>query len=127
MTITDTTLNEVAKAIANESFLVPNYLATGTTIVTSINTTDTSLSGETGDRIALTGSRTNNEIEFTATRSASDVVDTTNGDAIKSSGLHNTDTAATSDPLLFGVVHAGITQSTDYDLEFIYTVRVQRG
>lgn len=124
MTIVDTFLNEQAKAINGESFVVPTHLAVATTVVTAIATTDTDLSGEIGTREALSGSRVDNVTSLSAVRSGADVQDTANGDEIKSSGIFS---AITSGELLSGVVHGGITQTTNFDIEFVYDITVNRG
>lgn len=123
MTVVDTMLNEVAKSINGESFIIPSHLAVASTTVSAIATTDTSLSGEIGTRVELEGSRTSNVISFSGLRSGTDVVDTTNGDSIKSSGIFD---QVTSGELLIGVVHGGITQTTNFDIDFVYEVTVNR-
>ena len=123
MTITDVDLIERTKAYNGESFTIPSHLAVATTVVTNIDTTDTSLSGEIGTRLELTGSRTNNVISLSAVRSGSIVQDGTNGDSIKSSGILS---ALTDGNLHAGVVHGGITQTTNFDIEFVYQITTGR-
>jgi len=123
MTITNNFLNEIAKSINDESYEVSTSQAVATTIVASIYTTDTSLSGEIGARTSLSGTRTNNELEFTSLRSSTSVLDTTDGDKLKSTGLL---TATSGGILLTGVVLSGITQTTNFDLEVVTSISVNR-
>lgn len=123
MTITDTFLEEMAKAVNGESFTVPTYLAVATTQVTSISTEDTSLSGEIGTRGPLTGSRTDNVTTLSVVRSGTLVIDTTNGDDIRSSGLFD---ASSNGNFFTGVVHGGITQTTNFDIDFVYQLTTSR-
>lgn len=124
--ITDSFLNEVAKAIGNESYNVPAYLAVGTADVSIVAGSDTSISGEISPRISLDKTGSANYREFSAIRSGSDVLDTTNGDDIETVGIFNTATQATSDPLLTGVVINGVTQTTAFDVEFVVNIEVNR-
>jgi len=123
MTTTDNQLIEGAKALAGESYSTASYLAVATTEVANILVTDTALAGEIGTREALDITRTSNSVDFTAIRSGADVIDTSNGDDIKSSG---TMTASSGGILLSGATHGGITQTTNFDLEFIYQQTVDR-
>jgi hypothetical protein len=121
--ITDYFLNEVAKGINNETFVVPAYQAVGTGSVTAINTTDTALTGEIGSRIALSGTRTNNSITFSGTRSGASVLDSTSGDTLTNVGIL---AVATSGTLLQGVVIGTITHTTSFDIEFTNSITVNR-
>lgn len=123
MTLTDNFLVEMAKALAEESYTVPSHLAFATTEVASIATTDTALSGEIGTREALSKSRSDKSITFTAMRSGTDVIDTTNGDELESSGFLN---ASTNGTFLWGITHPGITQTTVFDLEWEVQIDVRR-
>ena len=110
--ITDTELNEIAKSLNNESYKLINYLAVGTTEITSVLSTDTTIAGEIGSRNSLTSSRILNEVSYTGFRNSSNVVNTAEGDIIESIGLFNTNTQSTTDKLLIGVAVNGITQTT---------------
>lgn len=116
-TITDSLLNNIAKAMNGETFKIFDYLSVATTEVTAIDTTSTSLDGEIGTRIGTSYSRTDNTVTVTALRSGVDVIDTVNGDILYTSGLNGDLT----DELLTGTIHAGVTQTTDYDIQFEYT------
>ena len=121
--ITDYFLNQISKSIAGESFVVPGYQTVGTGAVTAIATDDTSVYGEIGTRIALTGTRTGNNIEFTCTRSGAVVLDSTNGDSLTNTGVL---AVATSGTLLQGVTLGTITHTTNFDIEFITNLTVNR-
>lgn len=124
--ITDTFLEEMAKAIKEESYVVPAYQAVGTSGVDVIAASDTQLSGEIGTRDILTSDRTQNQIEYSAIRSGASVVDTLNGDDLRSTGLFNTNTQSTSDELLQGIAMNGVTQTTNFDVEFITNIQINR-
>jgi len=122
----------MAQALLSDSFFeetaeqilaIPNFLAVATTVVTTLDTAITALDGEIGSRISLTGSRTGTEATFTGIRSGTDVIDTINGDTLISSGI--TQTSAGND-IVAAVIHNGITHTTNFDLEFIYTIEPQR-
>jgi len=121
--ITDIFLNETAKAINNESYSIPSHQAVGTTEITAVQATDTSISGEIGGRVAVTRSRTSNQVEITALRTAVSVVDSVNGDSIKSTGIFD---AASDGNFLTGVAINGVTQQTSFDVEFVTTLTVNR-
>jgi len=123
MTITDSFLENVAKAVAGETFDTISHFSVGETVVTSIDPTDTVLAGEVGTRSVASAARTDAVVEFTGTRLATDVVDTVDGDVITSFG---TNTASTGSNLQSGVVVAGVTHTTAFDLDYIVTLEVQR-
>ena len=124
--ITDTHLNELAKAANQESAIFPNYLARGTTDITAVNTDDTTIDGEIGTREDLTGVRTANVVEWSGIFSGADVQDTSNGDDIGSVGVFNTITSATTDPLQIGVAVNGVLQTTNFDVEVITNITYNR-
>ena len=123
MTVTNTFLNELAKAINGESYLTASHIVAGSTDVSTIDTSDTTIQGELGSRISTSGSRTDNNVEFSAIRSGAVVIDTTNGDDINSAGLL---TAETGGELLSGITLGGVTQTTNFDIEFIFDLTVER-
>jgi len=122
MTIINSFLNNMAKASVGESFDTLTHLLVGTTEVTSIDVADTALEGEIGTRASLTRSRVNNTSSFTAIRSGTDVIDTTNGDNLRSVGA---DIAATGNDLQLGVVIDEL-QTTAFDIEFQFDVSFNR-
>lgn len=115
-------LNNVAAALNSETYLVPGYLAIGTTEVTVINTTDTVLAGEISDRESLSTARINNSVEYTAINSGADV-DTSAGWDIKTVGSMSAETGGL---LMTGVVVSGVTQTTNFDIEVVTTINVNR-
>lgn len=119
MTITNTQLNQVAKSLAGESYLIPAFASIGTTDVLSIATTATTLEGDVGPRIGTTATRTGANIEFSAIRSS-----VYGGVPIKTVGFFTGDQS--TDALLFGVVVSGVTQTTSFDLEIIGNIEVRR-
>jgi len=122
MVITDKYLEEMAKAAAGSTFDTLNYFSVGETVAV-IGTTTAVLPGEVGSRKATSVARTDNVIEFTATRLATDVVDTIDGDDIKTFGSN---VASSGSDLLSGVSVAGVTHTTAFDLDLILTVSVVR-
>lgn len=123
--VTDTFLTNIAKAINGEVDRVPAYLLVGTTEVSSISTSASTLSGEAGTRVALSGSRSGNIVTLSGTRSSTQVLSST-GDPIYSFGMSSWASANTSDDLFTGVLLSGTTQTTNYDLEFINTISIER-
>ena len=123
MTITDTWLEETAKALNAESYSTPAYMAYGTTVVSSIQTTDTEIQGEIGDRDALTAVRDINRIEFSAIRSAAALANPTDGDDLKSIGML---TQITDGLLESAIAINGVLQTTNFDVETIFDIRVSR-
>jgi len=124
--LTDTYLEERAKDLNSETGLVPNYLATSTTVITSVNSTDTTLDGEVGSRISISNSRSGNVVTLSGIRSGAVVIDGTNGDNIGGSGMFNTGTISTSDKLLQGIAISGVTQTTNFDIEFVNKITITR-
>jgi len=123
MTVTNILLKEITKAINSESYIVPAYIAVATTEVASINTTDTVLSGEIGARMSTANTRTDNNLVMSAIRTSASVVDTANGDDIKTTGLFDTTSGAY---LLTGVVVSGVTHTTNFDIEIEFGLTVDR-
>lgn len=123
MTVTDSFLTEIAKAINAESSAMPNYYAFATGAISSIDLDATSLTGEIGTRESATGSRSGQTVTFSSTRSSASVIDTTNGDTITAAGMHN---ATSGDELLTGVVISGVTQTTNFDIDIETDVVIGR-
>jgi len=123
MTVTDTQLNELAKALKGDAYTYPQYASVGTGSVSTIETTATAITGEIDNDIALTAARTNNQVSWTGLRSGADVLDTTNGDSITNAGALDATSGGT---LHFGAIVAGVTHTTAFDLEFVYDITVNR-
>lgn len=115
--ILDLWLNEMAKAFASESYVIPTYYTVSTS-VTSVLSSDTSFAGERGSRFACTASRTLNTATYTGTRSSTQVV-TSAGDALTAAALFS---ASSSGTVLSEYTMGTITQSTGFDIEFITAV-----
>jgi len=122
MTITDTLLNETAKALNNESYGVVSYFSVGTSTDEIANTADT-LPGEIGPRVSVSRSRTDNAISLTAVRLGNDVIDTGSGDLLQNVG---TFLASTGDNLTTGTPVNAITHTTAFDIEMIADLEVRR-
>jgi hypothetical protein len=121
--ITDLFLNNMANAMTDNVFVTPGYLAVGTTVVASIDATDTSIAGEIGDRISVTKSVVGNTATYNVIRGAVDVLTVSTGDSITAAGF----TATTSgNDLQAGTPIAGLTHTTTFDIEFIMDIEVNR-
>jgi len=123
MAIQDNMLINISKAINSESYDVPSYLTVATTAVTSIDTDATSLTGEIGTRVAFTGSRLGKQLTLSGIRSGAVVIDNINGDDLQTSGGSAT---LAGDDLQLAIIHSGITQTTNFDLEFNYVIDLVR-
>lgn len=120
--ITDYYLNEIAKALQGSTYVYPTYLAFGTTVLT-LSTTDSSLVGESGTRIALSSSRSNSAVTYSGTRLASQVP-TSSGIYLNGLGLLSSSTAGT---LLTEFVLSSVLHTTSYDIQVDSLVTVGRG
>ena len=120
--INDNFLNEIAKAINSESYVVPSYITFGTSVI-SAAVTDTVLSGETGTRISATKTRSNNVITHNALKTGSTITSST-GTVIYSSAMFS---ALTSGTLMTEIpISAGITHTTAFDIEVDWYVTIDR-
>lgn len=119
--ITDKFLEEVAKVLNAESYVIPAYYSFSTSLVTPA-VTDTVLDGEIGTRVAVTKSRSGQDVEYIGTRLATSVVATT-GDTLSIIGMSNSLTVGT---LLHEQTISGLIQTTAYDIEFTNTIGVNR-
>jgi len=124
--ITDEFEKDIAKFLNEETSRVPNYLAVGTTAITAYGPTDTDCDGEIGTRLALSNSRVDNVVEYSAIRSGATVIDTASGDSYGSVALFNTITQSTTDPSEVGIAVSGVTQTTNFDVEVVTNIRVNR-
>lgn len=124
MAITNTFLEEIAKAVAGESHAMPTYANIGTDTITSIGITATTLVGEQGTRKLLTATRSTRFPSFSTFRLSTDVANTVTGDPIKSVGIFNT--SATSGGLLVGEIVTGITHTINFDLEIKFDLEIDR-
>ncbi len=121
MTVTDTFLQQIASALASETYIVPSYLTVGTTVIIP-GTTDTDLTGEIGPREVLTTARVDNQVEFSTLRSSTSVIQAT-GDTLNSTALFG---AATSGDMFTSVSLPQINHTNSYDIEFDWTITINR-
>jgi len=123
LTIITDYLENIAKAMAEESYNATTHLIVATGDNTTIDLTATALDGEIGTRQTLTRVRTSNRVNFTAVRDSTDVVDTVNGDSLTGAGM---DIALTGSNLQVGV---GLSElhTTSFDLEFDFELTYDRG
>jgi len=114
-------LNELGKSINGESFVYPLYNAVSTTAITT-DVTDTSLDGEIGTRLALTGTRTDNQVQWSSLRLSTDVV-STDGDSLKSLAMFSANTGGTMfiEQAPFTLLH-----TSSYEIEFINNIIIRR-
>lgn len=110
--ITDTMLTEQAKALNNESYVIPNYLlwATSPNPITAGMTTITS---EQGARNSINGIRTGASVAFSGIRSGA-VVTSPTGEQLFTLGVNS---AITSGSLLTAVALPGFTHTTNFDID----------
>lgn len=118
--IVDTFLDEAAKAFNNESFVIPNYFTVSSSLA-SVASTDTSLSGEFGTRIALTKSRTDNTTTYVAMRNGS--LASTTGDTIMGAAMLSASSGGT---LFTELTMPSFLQTTAFDVEFTTTIDFTR-
>ena len=123
MTILNNEINESAKAFNGESRVTPSHMGFTETSLT-IDVADTSLTGEIGSRITLTGSRSLNTVELVGLRLSTDVVDTSNGDDLKGQATFS---ASTSGTMLIEDNIAGLLHTKNFDVEFITGVNYIQG
>ncbi len=122
MTIYDNYLKEVAKSTNGESFVYPTHDLFSTDAVT-VDVTATSVTGEIGSRKSLTGARVDNQVQWSALRTSADVVDTSNGDTLKSIGMI---TASSGGTLMTVQSPFQILHTTNFEVEFINNVIIRR-
>lgn len=120
MTIPNTHLNEVAKAMAGESFVSPTHYGFSNTL-TTVDVTDTSMAGEYGSRVAATMTRDNNIISYSATKTGAIV--STSGESVKGVASFS---ASTSGTLMTETVIPTINQTQAFDIEFITQITYDR-
>ena len=119
--ITDLFLENMGKALNNETFVVPGYLAYGTdTIVAS--PTDTVISGEIGSRIETFNTRVDAEVTLNGIRTGASVVQST-GDTLRASGILSAETGGVLGSI---VALPGLIQTTSFDIETDWTIEFTR-
>jgi hypothetical protein len=118
--IPNTHLNEVAKAMTGEAYVIPEYYGFSDTL-TTVDVTDTTMSGEFGTRIAATATRDNNEVTYTGMRTGALVP--TDGETLTGLALFSDVTGGT---LMTETVIPEINHTNAFDIEFITTIRYTR-
>lgn len=120
MTLTDTFLNQIAGVVNGESFTQPSYVGFSSTAIT-IDPTDTSLSGEYGNRVSVSNSRTLNEVTLSGVRSGA--IASSDGDRLNSFGLFNSSTVGDlhSEALISSLLH-----TTSFDVEVDWKITFSR-
>lgn len=116
--ITNNYLTEIAKAMASESYVVPTYMAFGSTVLTP-NAASTSLTGEQDARTALTDSRSSNVVTFSGIRTGALV--SGSSDTLNSIAMFSASTGGTmlSENSLASIIH---TTAFDVAVDFQITV-----
>jgi hypothetical protein len=120
MTVTNTLINNLAKALNSESFTVPTRNIVATEIPITLDITSTTLSGLLGTGDVLSGLRSNNTVTFTAVRSGASVEDVADGDNLQAAGIFD------GTLLQIGVPITEL-HTTSFDMEFVWDITINRG
>lgn len=118
--ITNNFLDEAAKAFNNESFVLPNYYAVSSSLA-SVASTDTSLSGEFGTRVATTKSRSTNTTSYVGISSGAGA--STDGDTIAGVALLSATSGGT---LMTELTVPSFLHTTAFDIEWTTTITFNR-
>lgn len=122
MGFNDKQLEELAKALAGESFENPNYIGFSES-EDAVDLASETFPTEVGSRKQLAISRTVNVVTLNAVRSATDVVDTVNGDDLRRVGTFNTG----SSTIPFEDEAMGkINHTINFDIDFNFDIEVDR-
>ena len=120
MVVTQSMLNAMASALAQETYIVPAFMAFSTSD-TPAGLADTSLGGEIGDRVLMSLVKENNEVEYNALRTASSVVAST-GDRLRIIGSATTETGGL---LMTARTIPGIIHTTTFDIDATIKIRFE--
>lgn len=120
--ITNNFLNEIAKALNNESYTIPGYLAFGSSVIVP-NAASTDLSGEFGSRYPLSNSRASNIVTFDGIRVGANVA-SSSGEYLNSVGSLSSSSGGVlfTENLLSSILH-----TTAFDVAVVIEVTVSRG
>lgn len=120
--ITNNFLYETAKALAGDSFVLPSYLAFGSTVITP-NAASSTVTGEIGSRYAVTDARANAIVTWSGIRVGANVA-SSSGDTLNAVYVTSASTGGTlfSENTLSSIIH-----TTAFDIAVDYTVTVARG
>lgn len=120
--INDRYLEDVAKLLAGESGVIPSHLAFGST-TGIITATDIETSGEFDRNVLDTTSRTINLVKYIGTRTSAEASD----ELIRTVGLHNDSTLASSDNLQANFLLGSLIHSTDFAVQVEFWMKFIRG
>lgn len=120
MTLNDTLLYQLAGSLNGEAYDNPSHAGFSSTAIT-IDPTSSSLSGEFGSRVVVSGSRTLNEVSFNGLKTGAVVSSV--GESISSFGLFN---ASSSGDLQAHALTASLLHTSDFDIEVDWVISVQR-
>ena len=115
MVVNDNYLNNIAKAMSNNSYEIPDYLEFGGTEQT-ITQGMTALSDPYSPRSTVTATRDGQVVDYVGTRSAA-VVTSNTGDILWTSALQ---TDVSGNDIQIAIALSGFTQTTNYDVEVDY-------
>jgi hypothetical protein len=119
MTVVNSFLENIAKVLNNEAYTIPTKQLVGTE-ATLIPTDAVTLPGIIGADISLDSIRSDRTVTYRSVRSGAEVIDTEDGDNILSTGLFDN-----GNVLQIGV-QLNELQTTAFDIEFDWEVRVRR-
>ena len=122
MTVMNNMLTETAKAIAGESYSVMSHLAFSTDTSFAIAVSDSAISGESGDRIALSDSRSVATVTFNGTRTGA-LVASSDGETLTGAG---TLSASSGGTLFSEILLPSLLHTTSFDIEVDWAFTVQR-
>lgn len=119
--VTDTHLENLAKAMNNETYTYPAYVAVSTSD-TDISATDTTLSQEQGTRDVFLADRDVETVSLSAIRSGTQVTQY-GGETLVSGAAFS---ASSSGDMHFVFTVPSITQTTNFDIQFDFDVTYSR-
>jgi len=118
--ITDTFLNELATVINGGTMDVPSHIGFTSTALT-LSGTDTSMSGEFGNRVSVSGTRVLSNTTFGGLRGGA--VASSSGDTINAIGLFD---ASTTGDLYAEALVPSVIHTSTFDFEIDWGIRVSR-
>lgn len=122
MPITDDLLEEVAKALAGESYSRSSHQAYTEEVSPSYDGSEDSLSGEFGSRNSVSTSRNGSTVTVTALRvGAGDIVDSANGDTLTGTALFD---ASSAGQVMLIEELPQINHTEAFDISFEWTLEV---
>lgn len=120
--LTDNLLVDLAKYLNGESSELISHLAFSSDAITP-SATDTSISGQLGSRVAVTGVRSSTEPTVTFSGLRSGAVASSDGDYVNLNALFTSSTGGT---LMAEAIVPSVLHTTDYDLEVDWAITVAR-